>query len=74
MLFISLFKMYNPLPPPQNFFIDSESGLQLEAEVLPNDISQPASPGDGQPQISDHTLDFLVRQASPVSTQVGGIF
>jgi integrin alpha 8 len=54
-----------------NFFIDSESGLQLEAEVLPNDISQPASPGDGQPQISDLTLDFLVRQASPVSTQVG---
>ena len=68
-------EMYNSsLPPPlslsQDFVTDLTSDLQLEAEVLPNNIAQPDSPGDGRPQISDLTPDFFIRQLTTASARV----
>ena len=74
----AIVKMYNSSLPPsaslslsQDFVTDLTSDLQLEAEVLPNDIAQPDSPGDGRPQISDLTPDFFIRQLTTASARVG---
>jgi integrin alpha 8 len=52
----------------QNGITDSNSPLELVAEVLPNPVRQP-SPGDGHPNISDLAPDFIIR-TSAVSSQV----